>query len=325
MNDWNDRSQRLHDFVQICDPVDDFPLLCGFRIDNHLFHALELAVSGYLLASLRETCGAIDIPYVQENSIAGYPGEALLRLPNRTPNGVVLPQRENALWFNLIHSAVVDILESFRAGLRTSFVHMPLIVRLVDGTPDQAVDGRPYATAKLHLDAWNGEPPSVFSMFLPVLGDVICTGVEFFETPRQHLSPLVRQFADYEHGAVQIDKSLITQYEVTWNTGMLYVVDPLLLHKTMKKGGGIRVSVDFRLMPAQFLPSDIPVSGSEGVSNWKRNFISWDKWRKIGKTALAAPRGTFAETKARKEAFLKHGTPIPPIDYSSYFEMISIE
>lgn len=320
--DWQDRADRLETFLDSYH-YEPHKLLYGHEIPDTLFLSLQSAVAGYLSHCVAQQY-KLDQYEIYDMETFLETENCLVQLSNRTPNGVVLPQRESALWFNLIHSSVVDILEKFHADKYAEAVHLPLIIRVVSGEPDSVVDNRPYATAKLHIDAWNGEPPSAFSIFIPVLGDVANTGVEFFEVPAQHLGPLIRQFPDYQHGADSLDTTLLQPYHVTWQQGSLYVADPLLLHKTMKRGGGIRVSIDFRLIPKQSLPSDVPVTGAEGVSNWKRNFVPWDEWRKIGKSVLAVPKDTFTETKARKEAFLKHGTPIPSIDYTTYFDMIKI-
>src|SRR5262249_49034924 len=111
-------------------------------------------------------------------------GEWLLKLPNITPNGLVLPKEPTALAYNNFHRAFAEVLAELGLDRHFSHVQFPVNFRLVEGTPQPALDHRARSATKSHSDIWAGDPAGAFVAMLPLLGDVERIRVEYFE-PRE--------------------------------------------------------------------------------------------------------------------------------------------
>ncbi len=309
-----DRRERLSNLTRGLPISTDLPLFKEVPVDLTLFHILKSAVSTFLAASLVAWRGEGVDP--KRNLLLEDALGELTRIPNRTPNGSVMAQRENTFEFNLVHRYVSKILRRLKIDDRIEALHLPLIVRLVDGRPDQAVDSRPYATAKLHTDVWNGEPPTALSVFIPTLGDIKEAGVEFFEPDEEEMKKMMRAYSDYNAGAHLLERSY--RYDCRWRPGYIYFVDPLLLHRTMKRGGGIRVSIDFRLIPAEKVPSDFLHEDSGVQSNWGRNFISPSEWHAVGEEAAIVPQEAFDDAVRFSSGVRR----LRPVNYATFFSRV---
>mgnify|MGYP004281447191 CR=1 FL=1 len=141
-----DRAGRL---ARICGPApldQDFPLLKSLSLDAPLYRRLKAAVNLYLYVTL-------DTYYRDRNfDLAGdfleTERQALAGLPNITPNGLILPKRQTSAAYNLVHQVVAGIFAAFGLPDHAAAVHTPVNIRLVDGRPDAAIDGRPRASAR---------------------------------------------------------------------------------------------------------------------------------------------------------------------------------
>ena len=311
------RAIRLKNLAKNLDLDEYFPMLYGAKLEETLYSDLVGAVKTYIIASLRATYPAQKFDDGPDLLVKFY--KQIKGLVNLTPNGLVMPKRENIFEFNLVHKNVANILKTFKCDQLINLVHLPVMVRLVDGTIDQVIGKRPYSSTKLHVDMWNGDPPNAMTVFIPVIGDIARTTIDFFEPQEAMMKDFMRVMPDYEEGAEMIAAS--SQYVFKMKHKHLYVADPLLLHRTVKKNGGIRVSIDLRFIPKKKLASDV-ITGEGVATNWKRNFVDLNLWYKIGNSKFLSTNETFESTY--KKYVLTKSQKTKPIDYGEYFKIFSL-
>ena len=266
------RAARLGDICRRLTLKQDFPLLKSAVLGTAEFRRLEAAVIAYLRDTLIAAFG--DRSITQGADILERHGGALRRLPNVTPNGLVLPKMETAAAYNAVHAAVAEICADFGLGDHAESVHAPINIRLVDGTPNAEIDARPHASAKYHSDMWAGEAASAIMIFLPVLGDTANIGIEWLEPaafPRHLIGPL----ADFNDGAA-ITRGA-RNYNAAFAAGDILFADPYLIHTTTKKKPGLRLSIDFRFVARAKLIADALAPGCRDA-----NYLRWPEWRDIG-------------------------------------------
>lgn len=112
----------------------------------------------------------------------------------------------------------------------------------------------PYDSAKMHLDAWSGNPPGVVVM-IPVEGDIEGGGVEFFR-PTRNFHLVDEPLLDYNEAPDFGPEPLGGLWP--WH---VHFVD--CLHRT--QAGGRRVSVDHRFA--------YRLGGAKAG-----NYVDFDKW-----------------------------------------------
>ena len=197
-------------------------------------------------------------------------------LPNRTPNGVVLPRRETFHSFNLIHQALAGIFDELSLLSRFSLIQMPINVRIVSGAPNPEADTRRYSSAKMHTDVWNGEPISSVLINIPVLGDPRAVDLRFFE-PRHFPESLRVPLSDYSLGKDVV--ASVEEYPMSFDIGNIYLSDSLSLHQTTRRRPLLRLSLDFRAIAVELLPEE---TGTPTASH--AVYVAPEVWREAGST-----------------------------------------
>jgi hypothetical protein len=300
-----DRLQRLAELAAHLRLTDDYPLLKAAAVPPGLRDRVTWAVRHYLWVSL--SCFFPERNFdLTADLLERYAGE-IAALPNITPNGLVLPKRENFLAFNQVHQSVVHIFDWLGMDRFVEHIHAPINVRLVSGRPDPKIDSRPRASVKPHSDIWAGEPAAAIMLFISVLGDPLDAGVRFLE-PASFPAELMHPLTDFDHGASILRGC--REYAARLASDKIFLTDPFLIHQTMKSGKGQRLSIDFRFTPRQKVASD----RYDGASR-RQNYISLAAWREIGRTRLIttdAPLAPFSADNAVKDA------------YAAEFKMVSI-
>lgn len=202
----------------------------------------------------------------------------MLKLPNRTPNGLVLPKQPNLLAYNYLHRIVAQILEHIGLSNHIETIHSPINIRYVESKPSE-VDGRPFASAKWHSDVWNSEPSNTIMVFIPICGNLIKNGIEFCEPDPNEFMQIARVLKDYSEGQHLVKNS--KHYNIFLDTEHIYLTDPYLLHRTMKGGSGCRLSLDFRFTTKYKSFTDVDIQ-----PNRYENYIPYEQWKEIGKSKL---------------------------------------
>lgn len=268
-----DRADRLHRlFPAACRPKYDFALVKGLELSPVDFAKLQGAASAYVWQSL---CAAFpDKIFSLSTEILTEAQSFVTRLPNRTPNGVVLPKAETFVSYNLVQHALVETLR--REGLIAPFSHfqVPCNVRIVDSDSAPAVAARAYASSKVHTDVWNGEPHHSILFNLPLLGDPQSVGMAFYE-PSQFPLELAHRLDDYDLGQPVIDGA--TACDMPFASGDMYVSDSFSLHQTVRRGQGIRLSLDFRA-----LARDVLVDEDTDLGESHADYLPAAQWQAAG-------------------------------------------
>ncbi|MBT6830776.1 MAG: hypothetical protein HOA58_14780 [Rhodospirillaceae bacterium] len=268
-------AERAGRLARICGagPLDqDFPLLKALALDTAMFGRLRNAVNIYLYVTL-------DAYYQDRNFDLGgdlveTERDALAGLPNITPNGLVLPKRQTYAAYNLVHQTVAGIFNGFGLAAHARAVHAPVNIRLINGHPDAAIDGRPRASAKMHSDMWAGEPAGAIMVFLPVFGASDKNGVKWIE-PTSFPEALMGPLDDFDAGAHLAEGG--REYDAGLTPGALLLADPYLIHATQKNSDSMRLSIDFRFLPAETLASDDLAPGTR-----LDNYLTPEDWADIG-------------------------------------------
>lgn len=213
----------------------------------------------------------------------------IIRLPNITPNGLLLPKAENILAYNLLQKEVSTAFSALGIGDTISRIQFPVNVRLQSGIPDAHIDSRPRASVKPHSDIWAGDPASGILVFLSVLGDPSKAGIDFM-LPKAFPVSYVRTLEDYNEGQPLVETA---RHICSFDARGWYFVDPYLLHRTTKTAPGHRISIDIRFIPAHRVTSDIDEDPSRRP--W---FTTFTEWQNIGGRTLLMTHERMADYAA---------------------------
>lgn len=275
-----DRADRLARIVENVALTSESALVKAVKLPDALLCRLQAAARFYVWHSLAQANTRKS--YIDSNRILESYHEDILALPNRTPNGVLLPRRETFLSFNVVQQTLVHAFAELGILQEFSAFQMPCNVRIVSTEPAHAgaarEDIRPYASAKIHTDVWYGEPLSAILFNVPLLGDARAVSIDFFE-PQEFPSHLITVLSDYNDGRVVAEKAVRSQ--VAFEIGSMYVSDGLSLHQTVRRGPGIRLSLDFRCLARNLLPGE---SADRGRS--RTDYVDQNTWVKSGSFSI---------------------------------------
>ena len=276
MNDLTDRKRRLASITKNQEEVVTSNMLRVIALDAVELYKLSNAVSFHIWDTL--SSANLNQSFNLSDGLLVEYEEAILRLPNRTPNGLLVPRQETFLSFNIIQKHLVQLL--VKHGLVDSFAYLqaPCNLRIVSGLNASENNDRPYSSEKMHTDVWYGEPLNSILFNLPILGNSREIGINFYELPQFPLEYRV-PLSSYDDGAKFSEKA--QQVEAEFNIGSLFVSDALSLHKTSKTGNGIRVSLDWRALPNEVLDSE-----KNAVSKSRANYFSKEKFLASGKQTI---------------------------------------
>ena len=241
--DLNERADRMRRIAARCGGRHPGELLCVHPIAPAVFERLRYTAAGYMSRCLPAA------PVITDEAILlSRFRESVDELKNLTPNGVIVPKRETILEYNVFARAVVDVIARLGIDDLAGSWRVPLNLRWKGPRASESQVRRPYATERLHTDAWAGEHPDGITMLIPVFGDAEATRVEFFTPPPDFHASWLHPLESYARG-----EELARRYrrlEVPFQLGHAYLFDMAMFHQTVRRGnGGPRVSVDTVLLP----------------------------------------------------------------------------
>jgi hypothetical protein len=304
--DWAERAQRLDRVVAHAPVSGKSRLVKAIGLPRSLFDQLSGAVSTYIWHSLVQAFPQ-DAFLLGTDLLAKY-GPRILALPNRTPNGVLLPRAETFLSFNLIQQGLVRLFDTLGMMNAFSSVQRACNVRVLAGTSDAIAESRPLSSSKLHTDVWAGEPLSTILFNIILLGEPDAVDLEFFE-PRSFPENLLRPLADYDQG--REIAALSSKCALRAEIGTLFVSDALSLHQTVKRRPGLRVSIDFRAIARELVAGE-----SSGGSTSRADYVPVEAWQQDGTTTIltsAAPMDAF-QRQQRGEKIASATFSLAPLD-----------
>ena len=211
-------------------------ILLLFNLNSKLFNNLKKSVQKFI----GKTYNKINKKKLPINDV--YKQKYLnkiVNLPNVTPNGAFYPKVENIEEYNKVIRRLIIILKELDIFNNIHLAATPT-VRIVKGKVNKKLKSRPFATGKLHSDAWVGlKNDAIIS--IPILGDIKNTNVRFY-SPKIVSKDFLKKIESFEMG-----KKLFKgkKYIGTLIKNKLSIFDHLCLHQTYRKNGGIRVSLDF--------------------------------------------------------------------------------
>jgi hypothetical protein len=255
------------------------------------FQKIRCAAAGYVSACL----GSKKVILEDAELI-----DALLKrraaMPNITPNGLVVPKREFVLEFNAFHKAVAAAFNDLGLEDLIEAIHIPISLRVAEGRKDEERDARPYATNKMHSDVWAGEPLDAVVVHLPLFGDAENIGVQFAEMQAEKEQEFMRVLKDYSEGSELWDH--LKLYDCVMKLGNIYFADARLLHATLRRKPGLRVSIDFRFRmrsegPYRLVSEEILKAGRQS------NYLSYGDFCRIGSDQMIVFDETCEEARRR--------------------------
>src|SRR5262249_54083873 len=153
---------------------------------------------------------------------------------------------------NMLQKEAIAAFDAVGISERIARVQYPVNIRIQSGHPEERVDHRPRASSKPHSDIWAGEPSSGILVFLSLLGDPGLSGIHFYQ-PRTFPISFVRTLENFDEGLPLMEDAIeIGQFD---NSGW-FLADSYVLHRTVKAGAGLRISLDFRFIPKDRVSSD---------------------------------------------------------------------
>lgn len=161
----------------------------------------------------------------------------ILKLQNVTPNGIVHPTEKTSIIYNYLVKKIFESIHAIVPYLESAA--MP-IVRIKKSEKNKNKLKRPYATTKLHSDAWVGQYGDAI-ISIGIDGDIKLNGVEFF-LPKRTTSDFFKKIQNYDEGLNKFeDEKKIKNLSI----GEWCLFDHAILHKTMfNKNANPRISVD---------------------------------------------------------------------------------
>ena len=191
-------------------------------------------VSRYILESV-EAFHGIKIKYV--SSILKKYEKKILDLPNITPNGVIVPKKENLISYFNLQSFIYKISSKYclnKIADKTELCE----VRLMRSNKHNYNSHRSYASSKIHSDTWSGNPcDSKIALFID--GDKNNT-INFYR-PKKMDKLFFKKKKSYDQAIKKYGFIKLKQFEPK----CLTIFDQTCLHKTMNKNKGLRLSLDF--------------------------------------------------------------------------------
>ena len=278
---------KIYDEVRKhCDVSFDNDIQLEVKIKDELFSELKVKVENYIFTTLESFYK--DKKFNRDNFLLEYKDD-ILNLPNRTPNGAFYPKIENVKQYNEVQSVVNDIVldSKYFDALHSLDV---CTVRITDGK-NVKTDERVTANINLHSDAWTGHDGDAITT-IGVLGDEKTTlefnkpvgkiSEKFFETQSSYLDGL-KLFEGMVHiGYLKF--------------GYLTLFDHACLHRTVKGGNNLRVSIDFGVvMNNSYGCRDDFGDNNVGKLGKKISYQDKNETIKIGKEKLAVATETLQE------------------------------
>ena len=275
------RKKRMSSLFSGKNNLRDEGLVKVCAINEKSINKLQNAVMYYVWDCLISSNPDLDIK-IDSNFYKNYE-EVIKELPNITPNGLLVPKKENLLSFNKLQKIIYQEFEKNNLNNKIDKVQFPVNIRIQSGS--FGGDKRPRSSEKKHTDIWAGDPSGAIIVFLHIAGDYENIGINFFE-PSNFPKELLNTLDDYDKGNSKIGK--LKKLDVKYDDSGWIFADPFIIHQTYKNVNSIRISLDFRFIPNEKIDSD-----TYEDENRKPYFISPNLWSKYGDSKILASKQTL--------------------------------
>lgn len=282
------RAKRLSIITQDSPVIADEMLLKVLKVSDYHRSKIESSLNYFLW-----TCLSAAHPnknYVLSENLWEEYIEEIHQLPNITPNGKILPRKENILAYNQFQQTISESFSSLNLPKYIEKIAFPPSLRIRKGLPNPKIDQRPRATTKYHSDIWAGESSASIIFLLQIFGDSNHSSSVEFLNPIGIPEEFVRELDDYNEGKFLSEKAETLPVHMD-KTGCI-LMDPFLLHRTTLNGASTRISVDFRFTPIERAEKDNYIGRDSTI----KGYIPMEQWSKIGTEILAWTEDSMHKT-----------------------------
>lgn len=173
------------------------------------------------------------------------PGTSPQEMLKRLEQGQFNPDRSAHHLLIPLERRVSQILHGMAFHRSTPALEYPVNVRVVHGTPIEGYARKDYATTKIHSDIWAGEPADTLQVIIPLMGDVRRNYCQWYATNTERFELYLCNRSAYPSSVAELGE--VKAIPHSFDVGTLYFFDSALPHQTIQQGGGVRLSLDFRL------------------------------------------------------------------------------
>lgn len=212
-------------------------LLYELKLSKSDFFKLRRMVKQYLLKSLNIFHNS---NFRLKNFNIEKLSNLILKLPNITPNGVIIPKKENLFEYLKIQNFVFDLTRKYFVNIIANKIEL-CEVRLMRSNKHNYNKNRSYSSTKIHSDSWSGNPCDA-KVVLFIDGDKSNT-IEFYK-PIKIDSKFFNKKSNYESAIKQYGYKKIK----TFDSDKLTIFDQACLHKTKNYNTNLRLSLDFGII-----------------------------------------------------------------------------
>lgn len=224
--------------------------------------------------------------------------EKIIKLPNITPNGLLLPKIEILNSINFLNKAVFSLMAFL--GLKGQCdIACPVNLRLnfgIDRSPEASA--RPKSSTFWHTDIWAGQNANELMVHTPIFGDFKKNGIVSALPPAGFFPNFVKALPSYEDGLPITAGLDAVAIQPVMKVGKSYIFDSFLLHKTVTEGEGMRGIISFPIKLKHKVKSDIyanPLRDAE--------YQSYNEWQKMGTEIMLVSTKKIAQGRAKKGSF----------------------
>lgn len=243
-----------------------------YNINENLYSDLIESVKEYLLTTLSLIYNK---EFIWSDSFLEDNNDLIMKLPNKTPNGIIKPKNEISSHFTKIQNNLNNILNDL--GLY-SHINQTVIpnLRYKPSVESDEIKSRPYYTSKYHSDAWVGHMGDC-QFLIGVLGDVDNNTVEFNEPINVHDNYLDKA-ESFDEGNTRYES---LKYLGTLSKQTLAIMDHACIHRTLiKENAKPRLSIDMAIM----INSEYSHSNDKGFDPKVYTYHTAESINSIGKT-----------------------------------------
>lgn len=268
--------------------VENYEFVLLVRVEDGHFQAMRRAALDYLCACFELS------PSLDEGALLEAFDANVHTVANRTPNGLMVPKKEFEREFNQVHAATSQWLASLDLETLLHQLECPLDFRLVAGRESFSVENRPYASSKIHLDLWSGDPGDHVIIAVPVFGDLERTTVEYFEPPSALDESYLRVLENYDDVQMLFEEA--RPYSVRPQLGYALIVDAIVPHRTVRGGGSVRANIEIRARRTT-TPEERAFIEARCAPTRLLAYMPASEWYQIGTTKYLSFFDTNAEAK----------------------------
>ena len=229
-------------------------------LDSERISRLAIAVPGLC-------CDLAFAPYFNKRGVT-----------NPSPNGILSPERNSSLEYNLLVRNIVAIVDYIGVGDLIDSWSVPMYVRF-KGKLSQHDNPVGFQSELPHVDPWSGEQPAGHRLSMYLTGDVENNYVDLFDPPDNFDESWLAPLPSYEAGQHLVEHFRKVEHTPELNT--IYIADMCMVHQTVRKydcDGRISLDVSFLMKGAPLV--DVQPTSPSQKSHKAR--MSHEQLRKCG-------------------------------------------